>query len=574
MAYPLQKAKDEIRTILKSILSITIEEIKLETPPDKKMGDFAFPCFSLAAVFKKSPQIIAEELASKLVPENWIEKIDAHNGYINFHINNIVLVEATLKRIQTQKKVYGHLPSKKSKVIIEHTSANPNGPLHVGRARNPIIGDTLVRIFRAAGYDVEAQFYLDDMGKQVAILAWGVNHLPESQIPATVVNKSDHSLVGYYQQANKMMEEDESVHQAISSIIQKSEHGDNKILTLIHKAYKPVLEGMIASLDRIHIHLDSFIPESQFVHDKSVNTVIEDLKKSGISDTEDGAYYLDMKDFGVHGRNTKFFYLRNDGTSLYATRDIAYHLWKGNQANRLINVLGEDHKLEAHQVSTALKLLQAKVLPETVFYAFVSMQGGKMSTRKGRVVYLDDLIEEIVVRAYKEVKKRRESELEESRMWQIAEMVGVGALRYNIIKVQPEKDIVFRWKDALNFEGNAMPFIQYAHARACGILSKVDQQLFRFDASLLKVQSEIDLIKHFAQLPIVINDACVGCKPHIVASYAYETAALFNQFYRDCPVLSEKNEDLQQSRLCVVEATHHVLSNVLELLGVPAPEEM
>lgn len=574
MAYSLQQAKDDIQIQLKSILPPTIKDIKLEIPPDKKMGDFAYPCFHLAKVFKKNPQKIAEELQSKLSPTKWIETIKTHSGYINFYLNSTQLIDATLKSVQKQQKTYGHLPKKTSKVIIEHTSANPNGPLHVGRARNPIIGDTLVRIFRAAGYDIEAQFYLDDMGKQVAILTWGITHLTEKQIPENAVNKPDHKLVGYYQQANKLMEADTNVHQDINAIIQKSEHGDTATLTQIHKAYKPVLDGMIASLNRIHIHIDSFIPESQFVHDKSVDTVIDGLKKSEHTDTEDGAYYLDMKDFGVHGRNTKFFFLRKDGTSLYATRDIAYHLWKGKQANRLINILGEDHKLEAQQVATALELLHAKVLPEAVFYAFVSMPGGKMSTRKGRVVYLDDLIEEIVARAYDEVKKRRGSELDESSMQKIAEMVGVGALRYNIIKVQPEKDIVFQWEEALNFEGNAMPFIQYAHARACGILSKVDKQTYECDAALLSDPSEIELIKHFARLPLIISEACISCKPHIVASYAYETAALFNQFYRDCPVLPEKDKYLRESRLFVVLATQVVLSNVLELLGVPAPVEM
>ena len=574
MAYPLQDVKNEIQTMLQSILPKKTMEIKLEKPPDKKLGDFAYPCFSLAPLFKKSPNAIAEDLIEKLKPFKWISKIEAYNGYINFYIKNTIILDATLKSILTKKTKYGSFPAQKKKIIIEHTSANPNGPLHVGRARNPIIGDTLVRIFRAAGYDVEAQFYLDDMGKQVAILTWGINHLAESDIPGTDVDKPDHKLVGFYQHANKMMEEDGTVAHEISSIIQKSELGDTTTLALIRKAYKPVLEGMTASLNRIHIQIDSFIPESQFVHDRSVNTVVEDLKKSKYCGREDDAYYLDMKKFGVHGRNTKFYFLRKDGTTLYATRDIAYHLWKGLQANRLINILGEDHKLEAQQVATALKLLQAKVLPEVVFYAFVSMPGGKMSTRKGRVVYLDDLIEEIVTRAFAEVKKRRGSELDDSTMYKIAEMVGVGALRYNIIKVQPEKDIVFRWEEALNFEGNAMPFIQYAHARACGILSKIEQSSFGFDVSVLTDPSEIALVKHFALLPLVITDACTACKPHIVASYAYETAALFNQFYRDCPVLAETNEVLKHSRLCVVQATRFVLANVLDLLGVPAPEEM
>jgi len=195
-----------------------------------------------------------------------------------------------------------------------------------------------------------------------------------------------------------------------------------------------------------------------------------------------------MKSFGIQGRNTKFFFLRQDGTTLYATRDIAYHLWKIKQADLLINILGEDHKLESKQVEISLNLLNAKTTPHPVFYSFVSLPGGKMSTRQDRVVYLDQLIDECIERAYNEVKKRRGNELSKNKMKEISEMVGIGALRYNIIKVQPEKDIVFKWEEALNFEGNAVPFIQYAHARACSILSKVKDMKREFNPTLLSLK--------------------------------------------------------------------------------------
>jgi len=281
-----------------------------------------------------------------------------------------------------------------------------------------------------------------------------------------------------------------------------------------------------------------------------------------------------MEPFHVHGKNTKFFFLRNDGTTLYATRDIAYHLWKARNADVLIDVLGEDHRLESTQVSIALQLLQEKILPQAVFYAFVSLPGGKMSTRKGRVVYLDELIEECIERAYKEVKKRREQELSEKQMKKIAEVVGIGSLRYNIIKVQPEKDIVFKWEDALNFEGNAVPFIQYAHARASSILAKTHEHHPRFDAARLVHNSEIILMKQLAYLPCIIEDACDGCKPHLLANYLYETASAFNQFYRDCPVLVEQDIPLRETRIALVEATKIVLRTALDLLGIIAPEEM
>ena len=573
MTYPLNKFKNEIISQLKKVLSEYECEIRLEISPEG-MGDFAFPCFSLAPLVKKSPNDIAENLADKIEKSKWIAKAEAKGGYVNFFVDDEYLISSTLRSIFEMKEKYGHLQKKNKKVIIEHTSANPNGPLHVGRARNPIIGDTLVRIFKAAGYDVESQFYLDDMGKQVAILAWGLNNLDSKNVPKSEYDKPDHQNVGFYQAANELMEKDEKVAEEIGEIVKRSEHGESKTIELIHKAYALVLEGINESLHRINIQIDKYIPESTFVRDKSVEQVINKLKKTKYCHEEDGAFYLDLESFGIQGRNTKFFFLRKDGTTLYATRDVAYHQWKAKHADLLINVLGEDHKLESKQVEIALKLLGAKILPRVLFYAFVSLPGGKMSTRQARVVCLDELIDECIERAYGEVEKRRGSELSEGEMKKIAEMVGIGSLRYNIVKVQPEKDIVFRWEEALNFEGNAVPFIQYAHARACSILSKIKDKKRDFDSNTLKHDSEVKLMKQLARFPLFIEDASSGYKPHIIANYLYETASKFNQFYRDCPVLSEKNTMLGKSRITLVDATRIVLNNALELLGISAPEEM
>ncbi|MBN1281104.1 MAG: arginine--tRNA ligase [Candidatus Thermoplasmatota archaeon] len=573
--YALEECQHHISSALRSLLKKhKVEtEVRLEIPP-QEMGDFAFPCFSLAPVMKQSPARIAEELASAFPKHDWIARIDAKAGYVNFFIDPTYLASITLQTVLERKETYGYLPEEKKKVIIEHTSANPNGPLHVGRARNPIIGDTLIRMFKAAGYTVESQFYLDDLGKQVAILAWGLHHIDPSELPKPSRQKADHQKVAFYQLANERMKSDDAIASQINDIVKLSEQGDQATIDMIHAAYQPVLQGIKESLARIHITLDTFIPESMFVRNESVDAVVRALKQTPYCHEEEGAFYLDMASFGIAGRNTKFFFVRNDGTTLYATRDIAYHQWKAHQADLLVNVLGEDHKLESRQVSIALELLKVTNLPQVVFYAFVSLPEGKMSTRKGRVVYLDDLIDECIERAYQEVKKRRAGELSESKMRDIAQLVGIGSLRYNIIKVQPEKDIQFKWEDALNFEGNAVPFIQYAHARACSILAKATQTHHQFDASLLTHPSETMLIKQLARLPLVIDSACSGCRPHAIANYLYETASAFNQFYRDCPVLAEEHAMRSASRLTLVYATKLVLWTALDLLGVTAPEEM
>ncbi len=569
MSYPLACFKEEVSLFLASSLSthygsheLDIENL-LEIPPGG-IADIAFPCFSLAKLANQNPQSLATLLTRTPPTSPWIEKTETKNGYINFFINHHKLIETTLHLIKKKGDFYGHHPSCNSTLILEHTSTNPTGPLHIGRARNPIIGDTLARIFRAGGYTVETQFYLDDMGKQIAILVWGVDHLDTSRDPTL---KPDHALVSFYQQAAALMKKDPQVAQQITDIIHGCEEGNPSLLNHAKEIYTPVLTGIIQSLNRLNISLDSFIEESRFLLDGSVNTVITKLVQTPYSGKENNALYLNLDAFGIHGRNKNFYLTRNDGTSLYATRDIAYHLWKSQHADGMINILGEDHKLEARQVSIALTLLGVDC-PLNVFYSFVSLPEGRMSTRKGQVVYLDDLMDEAVNRASKEVTKRRA--LPAQVVQTIAEHVGIGAIRYNLIKVQTDKPIIFRWEDALNFDGESAPFIQYAYARCRSILQKTDTSPV-INPSVLTHETEIALVKKLATLPEVITQAIHHYNPAYVAEYGYHLASSWNQFYRDCRVIGDEYE---QERLALVQATQQVLKNTLSLLGIQALESM
>lgn len=577
MSYPLLDAKNEIINLLKNSLSKLkyICEIKIEIPK-KENGDYSFPCFTIAKIEKKSPEIIGQNIIKNFKKKKiYIKSISQKGGYINFFLNKQLLTNLTLKLIKEKKDNYGFLKNKNKKVIIEHTSANPNGPLHVGRARNPIIGDTLVRIYRAAGFNVESQFYLDDLGKQVAILTWGIENIDKEKIKKTK-KKKDHFYVEFYKLANNLMKKNTRISDEINKIIKKSEIGDEKTLKNVHNAYSTILQGINKSLKLINIKIDKYVPESTFIKDESVYFVINKLKDLNYLKKENNSYYIDLKKYGIQGRNTRFYLTRNDGTTLYATRDIAYHLWKSKKADLLINVLGEDHKLESKQVEIILNLFKIKNKPIPIFYSFVSMPGGKMSTRKGRVVYLDDLIDECIKRAFKEVKDRRGNELSDQKMKDISKIIGIGAIRYNIIKVQPEKDIIFNWHDALNFEGNSAPFIQYSYARACGIISKKNLNIENINTnySILTNESEYDLIKNIAEFPLIIEESYKNFKPHILANFLFKVASNFNQFYRDCPVISEKNVEIQNNRLMLVNGVKIVIKNGLNLLGIDAPKEM
>jgi arginyl-tRNA synthetase len=310
------------------------------------------------------------------------------------------------------------------------------------------------------------------------------------------------------------------------------------------------------------------------VQDGSVDKVIESLKANQYSGFEEGAQFIDMEPFT--GSEGKFFFLRGDGTSLYATRDIAYHKWKFENCDKVINILGEDHKLESLYVKTGLEIQGFNRFPEVIFYSFVGLPEGRMSTRKGRVVFLDDLISEARDLAYSEVKRRRD-DLSEEEMREIANKVAIGSIRYNIVRVQPEKKIVFRWEDAMNFEGNSAPFIQYSHARANSILKKAErteENHENYDESILNHPSELLLIKKMASFPEVLSVCADRRSPHLVAAYAFELASVFNQFYRDCQVLACEDEELKGSRLALVSASKVVMKNVLECLGIEAPREM
>lgn len=567
-----QRFKDEIsEAVSKTLKELNVEtEIVIDKAPHG-MGDLAFPCFPLAKKLKKSPDAIAKDIASRIKPEDLIERVEAKGGYVNFTVSFDKLAQKALDEALSKKERFGTPDKKKgARVLLEHTSVNPTGPIHVGRARNPIIGDTLARILRQAGYDVTTEFYVNDVGRQAVVMTWGVKHLKLGAEPER--DKDDYRYVLYYQQANKLLEEDPNVLKEIDSMLYKLEHGDPDTVKLAREACEKVLAAIMESLKRLNVHVDRFTWESKFVADRSVEKVIAKLKTSEYCREQDGAYYLELESFGISGRETKWVFTRADGTSVYTTRDLAYHLDKFARSDIAINILGEDHKLAMQELSAALSIMGLEKKPEIVYYAFVSLPEGKMSTRKGRVVNLDDLIDEAIELAYDEVKKRR-ADLSEERMREIARIVGIGSLRYNIARIQAEKQIVFKWEDALNFEGSSAPFVQYAHARACSILSKAEGWGRKFDAKHLTNSQEMDLTKMVASFPSVIATCAEDRKTHVLAGYAQDLAAQFNQFYRFMPVLKSEGA-VRDARLALVEASMWTLRNSLNCLGLDAPEEM
>ncbi len=533
-------------------------------------GDFAIPVFPLAKVHRRRPEDVAADLAAAIPRGGVVAAVRSEGGYVNIDLDSGALAAATMASVRTMGEQYGSHPVQPTRVLVEHTSVNPTGPIHVGRARNPIIGDTLARILRRAGYPVTTEYLVNDMGKQIVLLYWGVTNLRPEDVGPVESEKEDHRLLPYYVKANELAEADPSVGREVDALIRRFEGGDEALTRDISKVAKRILGGILGTLERIGVRFDRFFWESDLVLQGEIAPVIARLRALPQTAVEDGASYIDMAPFGVKGRDTKWFLTKKDGTSLYATRDVAYHLDKLSRCDVAINVLGENHRLEFEQLRTALRLLGERDV-EAVFYSYVVLPDGGMATRRGRIVAMDGLIDEAVDRAREEVRKRRD-DVADDAVARIAEAVGIGALRFNIARVQAEKKIVFRWEDALNFEGNSAPFVQYAHARTWGILEKAGA-IGRGDPALLRHPEEALLLKRVAKFPAGIREAAAARAPHAVAAFAADFAAQFNQFYRDCPVL-HADEPLRTARLELVDASRIVLQNALDGLGIAAPKEM
>jgi arginyl-tRNA synthetase len=563
--------KHEVERVLKSALgkaAYEYSDLGLNLDESEHADLASRIAFSLARRYKKPPAAIAADIVAhlELPTENTlIGDVAAVGPYINFFVNTAFLRE-TLHELQGGSRAEKKREKKHEKIILEHTSANPDGPLHIGHLRNAVIGDVLVRVLKRAGYEVETQYYLNDMGRQIAVVVWGAERIPRDER-----KKADHAVADVYIAANRMLEGNEDLQVEVGALMRRYEAGDVEVVRKYEAAVQKCLSGIQASFERLNIQQVVFVRESEFARSGAVRAVIEELKEKGEVKREGSALLLQLE-----GIEKALVIQRTDGTSLYTTRDLAYHRWKATRGDRLIDVFGKDHELVSQQLAKALELLGVKP-PEFVIFAFVSLPSGSLSTRAGRYIAADDLMEKIEERAYEEVAKRR-TDLDERKKREIARKVGIGALRYDMVKVSPDKHILFNFDDALDIEKKGAPFIQYSHARACSILRAAEAQGYyavnaEYDAALLKEPGEIGLIKKLSQLDFIIDAAATDLKVHQVAKYARELAETFNLFYKDCPVLNAENE-LRKARLVLVDCARIVLHDVLDMLGIEAPEEM
>ncbi len=517
--------------------------------------------FKLAKEQKRNPQEVAEEIVAELEPREYIGSIEVANGYINFFVSEEFL-EDTVNVILDQDYNYGS-PRLRGEVLIEHTSANPDGPLHIGHIRNSIIGDTLARIMKKAGLKVRTQYYVNDMGRQIAITALGYKSFGIDRS-----KKSDHAIVEAYIKMNKELEENPELEKEVEDLMIRYEQGDEEAVRLFREVVEMALAGIRETLQRLNVQHDEFVWESEFVRNGYVDRILKMLDEKGLL-KKDGAWIIDLSDLGYE---KEVVVRRENGTTLYITRDLAYHLWKNENFKRFINVLGADHKLVGRQLQDILKLLGLKP-PEIVFFEFVSLPEGSMSTRRGKFISADELIEKVYGEARKIVENREELSKEEKE--HIARSVAVGALRFDFVKIAPEKPMVFDWKKALDFERQTAAYIQYSHARCCSILRKAVEggmPDLEFSGELC-TPLERKLVVLLSKFSYIVQRVVNELKPNLFAEYLLKVANTFNDFYQDHPVLKAESE-LRMHRLAIVDATRIVLRNGLELLGIEPLERM
>ncbi len=631
--------KDALNRLYPQIL---IPSFLLVSPPSLEFGELASSvCFELAKQTGKKPLKIAKQIA-EIIDVSKIPLIQSINvageGYINFYVNFEEFCLLAIESVRVLDTEYGCVKADKPrKIIVEHTSANPASPIHIGQARNPVLGDAIARILKARGHAVFRHFYIDDVGRQTSIIAYGYEKLgkpkpegkPDRFIGAIYaitscimeiqrlkkevekakelslnqeVSRLQRELDDWTSIAvelegrspnlfPRLLEEigkDENPENQVSDLIRGYEAGKEGAKQLIREVCQLCLKGFRETLGRAGICLDSWDWESDFIWNGDVMRVLDKLKATpyvfqvtGVLefDAEKVARDLGLKEtLGLREDHElpSLTLVRADGTTLYTTRDIPYHFWKFQKAEKVINVIGMEQTLPQLQLKLALSALGYVDYAENLIhfaYNMVSLPGYRMSSRRGRYITLDEVMDGAVKRAYEEVSKRS-PHLSDEQKRQISEFVGIGAVKYALVEVDPTKPVVFTWDRVLDFEKNSAPYIQYSHARASSIIRKAGRKPEKPDYSLLTDPIERDIILTLARFPEVFVDAAENLRPNAIADFANALADKFNTFYNALPVLRAKPPELGDARLALVETTRIVLSNALNLLGIEAPERM
>ena len=566
----MQDFKVAVATCLKEhIEELTLEEITahIEVPPNKDMGDFAFPCFKLAKVFRKAPNMIAAELSEKIEAKGVISNVTPLGGYINFFVNKSQLAETVIKDVLTKKEKYGHSNLGKDKtIVIDFSSPNIAKPFHIGHIRTTVIGNALYKIYDSQGYNTVRINHLGDYGTQfgkliVAFKLWGNKEAVEANpIP---------ELLKLYIQFHDEAERHPEMEDEARAWFTKLENGDKEAKELWQWFRDESLKEFARVYDLLDIEFDSYNGES-FYSDK-MDRVIDIIKDKGLLQESQGTNIVDLEEYNM----PPALITKNDGSTLYMTRDLAAALYRKENYDfeKCIYVVGSQQSLHFQQLFKVLELVGFEWAKDMVHVPFgmVALEEGTMSTRKGRVVFLEDVLKQAIEKTKETMLTKNPNAL---NVDEIAKQVGVGAVVFQELSNSRIKDYTFSWSRTLSFEGETGPYVQYTHARCCAVLRKAEEEVTTdINYELLNDVDSAEVLKVIASFNKTILNAMRKNEPHIITRFVLDLAQAFNKFYHDNSILVEDAE-LRKARLALVCATRQALENGLKLLGMQAPERM
>lgn len=558
-----------IELINSQIESLDEDEIKalIEIPPSYDMGDYAFPTFRLAKSLRKSPNIIAQELADKFSEDENFEKVESAGPYVNFFINREKLVEYVLTNIIDQKDTYGSSDLGKDKtVIVEFSSPNIAKPFHIGHIRTTVIGNSLYKIYTFLGYDTVAINHLGDYGTQFGMLIsaykkWG----NREEIEANPIKE----LLKLYVRFNTEADADITLKYEARYWFKELENGNEEAHELWLWIREISLKEFNKVYDLLNIKFDSFAGES-FYSDK-MEKVLKDMEEKGVLTESEGAWIVDLEPYGMPPALIK----KSDGSTLYTTRDITAAIYRKETYNfhKNLYVVASQQNLHFKAWMKIIELMGYEWAKDCIHIPFgmVSLEEGTLSTRKGRVVFLEDVLNTAIDNTKKIIEERNPN-LENKE--EVAKQIGIGAILFQELFNQRIKDYVFNWDRTLSFEGETGPYVQYTHARSNSLLEKgqfnIDDKV---DFTLLKTEDEINIARLLYDFPNVIIDSCDKNEPYFITRHVVEISKAFNKFYNSTQIIID-DEELKKSRLMLVYVTKTVIKTALGLLGIDAPNKM
>ena len=554
--------------------SVTLEEIeeKLEIPKDKKNGDFSYPCFNLAKVLKMAPVKIADSIKEKLVFDDKIEKVENVNGFLNFYLNSGNITEKALSKIIEAGSAYGKSDEGKGiNVIVEYSSPNIAKPFHLGHFRNTVLGNALYNIYEDLGYNVTGINHLGDWGRQFGIIIEGYKRFKDEydfdKDPLA-------ALSDIYVRMNKICKEDEAEMDVARENFKKLEEGDAEYTKLWEYFRKVSLEEYSRIYKLLGSKFDSYNGEA-FYNDK-MDEVIDLLDKKGVLVESQGAKVVELGE-----DMPPCIVVKSNGSTIYATRDLAAMLYRARtyDFDKCIYVTATDQILHFRQIFEVAKyLLDEKYVKglKHVTYGMVRLKTGKMSTREGNVIYINDLIKEAIEKS-KQIILAKNSSAE--NIEELSKQIGVGALVFNYIKNGKNKDVIFDLDETLRFDGETGPYVQYTYCRIKSALEKAgfDEKSkinANIDYSRLSTTYETELAKELDKFTDVIRKAASEDEPSAIARYLISVATLFSRFYNECSIANAEDSKLKEARCALACSTAIVIKNGLKILGIECPERM